>query len=183
MGIATRIVKIFKADIHGVMDQFVDQGLLLKQYLRDMEEALNQKEAKLARKIALRNQTQKEYHKYDQQYRALDHDLTVAVEKGKDDIARMLIRKTKPLESLCSELVDQMATLDEEISRFNKYLEQQRLQYEQLKIRSAEYFHRTEMQVRDKDILEIVPNSIPGELSEDEIELELLKRKEALNPN
>jgi phage shock protein A len=183
MGIATRIVKIFKADIHGVMDQLEDQGLLLKQYLRDMEEALHQKEARLARKIALRNQTQKESNKYDQQYRALDHDLTVAVEKGKDDIARMLIRKTKPLESLCSELVDQMATLDEEISRFNKYLEQQRLQYEQLKIRSAEYFHRTEMQVRDKDILEIVPNSIPGELSEDEIELELLKRKEALNTN
>ena len=183
MGIATRIVKIFKADIHGVMDQLEDQGLLLKQYLRDMEEALHQKEARLAKKMALRNQTQKEYDKYDQQYRALDHDLTVAVEKGKDDIARMLIRKTKPLESLCSELVDQMATLDEEISRFNKYLEQQRLQYEQLKIRSAEYFHRTEMQVRDKDILEIVPNSIPGELSEDEIELELLKRKEALNPN
>ena len=183
MGIATRIVKIFKADIHGVMDQLEDQGLLLKQYLRDMEEALHQKEARLAKKMALRNQTQKEYDKYHQQYRALDHDLTVAVEKGKDDIARMLIRKTKPLESLCSELAGQMATLDEEISRFNKYLEQQRLQYEQLKIRSAEYFHRTEMQVRDKDILEIVPNSIPGEMSEDEIELELLKRKEALNPN
>jgi len=183
MGIATRIVKIFKADIHGVMDQFEDQGLLLKQYLRDMEEALNQKEAKLARKIDLRNQTQKESNKYDQQYRALDHDLTVAVEKGKDDIARMLIRKTKPLESLCSELVDQMATLDEEISRFNKYLEQQRLQYEQLKIRSAEYFHRTERQAREKDMLDIIPNNIPGELSEEEIELELLKRKEALNPN
>ena len=56
MGIASRIVKIFKADIHGVMDQLEDPGLLLKQYLREMEEALNQKEAKLARKIALRNQ-------------------------------------------------------------------------------------------------------------------------------
>jgi hypothetical protein len=95
----------------------------------------------------------------------------------------MLIRKTKPLESLCSELVDQMATLDEEISRFNKYLEQQRLQYEQLKIRSVEYFHRTGRQAREKDMLDIIPNNIPGELSEEEIELELLKRKEALNPN
>jgi len=183
MGIATRIVKIFKADIHGVMDQLEDQGLLLKQYLREMEEALHQKKARLAKKMALRNQTQKEHHKYDQQYRALDHDLTVAVEKGKDDIARMLIRKTKSLESLCSEFVDQMATLDDEISQFKEHLSKQRLQYEQLKIRSIEYFHRTEMRVRENDILEIMPNSIPGELSEDEIELELLKRKEALNPN
>ena len=183
MGIATRIVKIFKADIHGVMDQLEDQGLLLKQYLRDMEEALNLKDAKLAKKIALRNRVQKEHDKYDQQYRALDHDLTVAVQKGKDDIARMLIRKIKPLGSLCDELAGQVATLDEEISQFKEHLSEQRLQYEQLKIRSAEYFHRTEMRVREKDMLNIIPNNLSGKLSEDEIELELLKRKEALNPN
>ena len=183
MGIITRVVKIFKADIHGVMDQFEDQGLLLKQYLRDMEEALNQKEAKLARKIALRNQAQKEHDKYDQQYHTLDHDLTVAVQRGKDNIARMLIRKTKPLGSLCDELAGQLATLDEEISQFKEHLSEQRLQYEQLKIRSAEYFHRTEMQGQEKDMLNIIPNNLSGKLSEDEIELELLKRKEALSPN
>ena len=183
MGIASRIVKIFKADIHGVMDQFEDQGLLLKQYLRDMEEALNQKEAKLAGRIALRNQAQKEHDKYDQKYHTLDHDLTVAVQRSKDNIARMLIRKTKPLGSLCDELAGQLATLDEEISQFKEHLSEQRLQYEQLKIRSTEYFHRTEMQVREKDMLNIIPNNLSGKLSEDEIELELLKRKEALNPN
>ena len=183
MGIANRIVKIFKADIHGVMDQLEDQGLLLKQYLRDMEEALNQKEAKLARNIALRNQAQKDHAKYDQQYQTLDHDLTVAVQSGKDNLARMLIRKTKPLRSLCEELAAQVATLDEEIAQFKAYLSEQRLQYEQLKIRSAEYFHRTEMQMREKDMRDIIPNNIPGELSEDEIELELLKRREALSPN
>ena len=183
MGIANRIVKIFKADIHGVMDQLEDQGLLLKQYLRDMDEALNQKEAKLARKIALRNQAQKDHVKYDQQYQTLDHDLTVAVQEGKDNLARMLIRKTKPLGSLCDELAGQVATLDEEISQLKAHLSEQRLQYEQLKIRSAEYFHRTQMRVREKDMLDIIPNNTPGELSEDEIELELLKRKEALSPN
>ena len=183
MGIATRIVKIFKADIHGVMDQLEDQGLLLKQYLRDMEEALHQKEARLAKKMALRNQTQKEHDKYDQQYRALDHDLTVAVETGKDDIARMLIRKTKPLERLCTELVGQMATLDDEISQYEQHLSEQRLQYEQLKIRAAEFFHRSEMQDREKDMRNIISNTLPGELSEEEIELELLKRKESLAPN
>jgi len=41
MGITTRLVRIFKADLHGVMDQLEDQGLLLKQHLRDMQAALN----------------------------------------------------------------------------------------------------------------------------------------------
>ena len=101
MGIASRIVNIFKADVHGVMDQFEDQELLLKQYLRDMAEALNQKEIELARKTARRKQVQKEHDKYYQQFQALDRDLTVAVQKGKDNIARMLIRKSKPLEGFC----------------------------------------------------------------------------------
>ena len=183
MGIASRIVNIFKADIHGVMDQLEDQGLLLKQYLRDMEETLDLKDAKLAKKIALRNQIQKEHDKYDQQYRALDQDLTVAVQRGKDNIARMLIRKTKPLGSLCDELAGQVATLDEEISQFKEHLSEQRLQYEQLKIRSAEFFHRTEMQVREKNLRNIMPDAVAGQMSEEEIELELLKRKEALTPN
>jgi len=44
MGIFTRIIRLCKADMHGVMDQMEDQGLLLKQHLRDMETALNRKE-------------------------------------------------------------------------------------------------------------------------------------------
>jgi len=183
MGIATRIVKIFKADMHGVMDQLEDQGLLLKQYLRDMEEALNQKKAHLATKMALRNQAQKKHAKFDRQYQTHNRDLTVALQKGKDDLARMLIRKTKPLDSLCDALAGQIATLEEEISGFKEHLSELGLQYEQLKIRSAEYFHRTEIRAQEKDMLDMIPNHITGELSEDEIELELFKRKEALSSN
>ena len=183
MGIATRIVKIFKADVHGVMDQIEDQGLLLKQYLRDMAEALNQKEAEHSRQAARRNQTQKEHDKYYQQYQALDRDLTVAVQKGKDDIARMLIRKSKPLEGLCDELAGHVASLDEELSQYKKQLAEQRLQYDQLKIRSAEYFHRAEMCAQETRRLEIFPDIARGELSGEEIELELIKRKEALGAN
>ena len=183
MGIASRMAKIFKADIHGVMDQFEDQGLLLKQYLRDMAEALNHKDAELARRTARRNQTQKEHDKYYQQFQALDRDLTVAIQKGKDDIARMLIRKTKPLGGFCNVLANQVASLDEELSQYKNQLSEQRLQYDHLKIRSAEYFHRAEMRAQENNRREIFPDIAPGELSEEEIELELLKRKEAQASN
>ena len=183
MGIANRVVNIFKADVHGVMDQIEDQGLLLKQYLRDMAEALNQKEVNLARKTTLRDQTRKEHDKYSRQYQALDHDLTVAVRKGKDDIARMLIRKTRPLTGLCDGLADQIASLDEELAQLKEQLSEQRLRYDQIKIRSAEYFHRIEIRARKDDRLDILPDQVHGELSEEEIDLELLKRKEALGSN
>ena len=183
MGIATRIVNIFKADIHGAMDQFEDQGLLLKQYLRDMAHALHRKEADIARKIALQNQIRKEHDKYHQQYLALDNDLTVAVEKGKDDIARMLIRKAKPLVGLRDELGAQLGSLDEELAQLKAHLSRQRLQYEQLTIRATEYLHRSEMLGREKNMPSTIADKIGGDLSEEEVELELLKRKEQLTPN
>jgi phage shock protein A len=183
MGISTRIIQIFKADIHGVMDQLEDPGLLLKQYLREMAEALNHKETELARKIALRNRVRKDHDKYHQQYQTLDNDLTVAVQRGTDNLARRLIRKTRPLESLCEELAGQVAILDEETSQLKSHLSELRLRYEQLKTRSAEFFHRTEMKQRETDTLDFFPEKFPGELSEDDIELELLKRKERLASN
>jgi phage shock protein A len=183
MGIASRMVNIFKADVHGVVDQFEDQGLLLKQYLRDMAEALSQKEAELARKTALRIQLKKEHDKYQGQYQSIDEDLTIAVQKGKDNIARMLIKKSKPLADLCDELAEKVATLDEEVAQFKDLLSAQRLQYDQLKIRSTDFFHRAERQMREKDQFELYSATAAGELSAEEIELELLKRKEALGQN
>ena len=44
MGIMTRMLRLCKADVHGVMDQLEDKGLLLKQYLREMETSLGHKE-------------------------------------------------------------------------------------------------------------------------------------------
>ena len=180
MAILARIVKIFKADIHGVMDQLQDRGLLLKQHLRDMEEALNRKEAKLRKMTALHSQGLKDLAGYKQQWEALEHDLTVAVRKNKDDIARMLIRKMKPLEDLRDELTRHLEALDEEMIQFKNYLHQQRLRYAQLKNRTTEYLHNTHMQQWEKDVIDPVYDDGYGELADQEIELELLKRKDAL---
>ena len=180
MAIIARIVKIFKADIHGVMDRLEDRRLLLKQHLRDMEEVLQRQEARLRQMTADRNQKQKDLADYRQQYEVLNHDLTVALRKNKDDIARMLIRKMKPLENMSEELTRHLDALNEERIQFKNHLMQQRLRYEQLKYRTTEYLRRTQMQQWDKDVID--PNSadVYEALTDEEIELELLKRKEVL---
>ena len=181
MRIMTRMLKIFKSDIHGIMDQFEDQGLLLKQHLRDMEEALNSKETRLKKMLVSRNQIQQELSRYTQQHDKLEQDLVVAIQKNKDDIARLLIKKIKPLDDLHNELTRNIETLDQEIEQFKNHLNQQRFQYEQLKHRSVEYFHKAEMLQWEKNISTFVPPAnFSGELSEGEIELELMRRKEVI---
>ena len=180
MGIMTRVVKIFKADLHGVMDQLEDQGLLLKQHLRDMEEALNLKEAELQKKMVSHKQLQQEHDQYSRQSESLEYDLTVAIQKNKDDIARMLINKIKPLSDLRDELARRIKTLDQEIAQYKEHLDRQRLRYQQLKHRSVEYLRNCRDQQWATGLASPVPDDICVKMTAEEVELELLKRKEAL---
>ena len=179
MVIIKRVAYVFKADVNGVVDHLEDQGLMLKQHLRDMAEALNLKEIKLNRMCLSRKQAQQEYDRYSRQSEALERDLAVSLQKNKDEISRMLIRKIKPLNNLRDEIADHIRILDEEISNRKNLLDQQRLHYEQLKHRSIDFFHKSQAQEWRHEFFGPTDEDQLGGLSEEEIELELLKRKEA----
>ncbi len=181
MGIMTRLVRLCKADIHGVMDQMEDKGLLLKQHLRDMREELDKKEARLAGMLASREEEQRERENRSREYEALEEDLTLAIAREKDDIARMLIRKLKPLAHHCEALDRHTQALDMDIARFRAALEEQRLLYEQLQMKASEHLRRVERQQWKETVAESIPHCCIGaEPAEAEIELELMRRKEAL---
>jgi phage shock protein A len=180
MAILSRVIQLFKADIHGVMDQIEDQGLLLKQHLRDMEESLLEKEMKLKKMRSALNQAQQDYQKGEKETGNLEQDLQIAIKKDRDDIARMLIKKLKPLTCLQSERCNHIDRLNHEIDQFKAYIEQQRIQYEQLRQKAAEYFFRKEKQNWEPPWPEAHSGLRLQVLSEEEVELELLQRKEAL---
>lgn len=180
MAILARMVQLFKADIHGVMDQIEDQGLLLKQHLRDMEASLVEKELTLKKMSSALDQARQDHQKGEKETANLDQDLQIAIKKDRDDIARMLIKKLKPLNRLQSERYNHIERLNHEIDQFKAHTEQQRIQYEQLRQKATEYFYRKEKQ--NWEPLWPAARPAPGfhELSEEEVELELLQRKEAL---
>jgi len=180
MGIVTRVIKIFMADIHGVMDQLEDRELLLKQHLREMQDALNAGEAALQRKIAEIKEARREHRRFLKQSEALEHDLAAAIKKNRDDIARMLIKKVNPLNTLCQNIDRQIRFLDEEIAELKDHLYQQKLKYAQIKHRTREYCRLNGSAAHQDDISDVLVSRSSAELSNEEAELELLKRKDAL---
>jgi phage shock protein A len=180
MGILTRIVRLCKADIHGVMDQMEDRELLLRQHLRDMEKALSLKEVRLKKMTASCRQAQQEYDKYKRECEKMEQDLTLSIEKDRDDIARLLIRKLKPMSGHKDELGHHIEALDQEIAQLQDCVDKQRLQYEQFRLKSSEYYHKTEQEEWRKSMSAILPDISSQALCEEEIELELLQRKEAV---
>jgi phage shock protein A len=180
MGILTRIVRICKADIHGVMDQLEDQGLLLKQHLRDMEKALSHKENRLNRLAASRQQMKENLNRYQEEMKKIEQDLTVSIEKGRDDIARMLIKKLKPMALHKDELRHHIEIVEQEIARTQEIVEVQRRQYEQVQLKSKAFDHKKGQQEWERRMSSIVQKHNSQNISDEEIELELIRRKEAL---
>ncbi|MGD9249486.1 MAG: PspA/IM30 family protein, partial [Desulfobacteraceae bacterium] len=86
MGILSRMFRLCKADVHGVMDQMEDKGLLLKQYLREMESGLKEKEARLSQITQRFRHLESELSHRRQELRKMEEDLQLAVRREKDDI-------------------------------------------------------------------------------------------------
>jgi phage shock protein A len=180
MGLLTRAIRLCKADLHGVMDQIENQELLLKQHLRDMQAALMQNEAQLKPICRARDQARQEYKKADKKRQRLEMDLEIALKNDKDDIGRMLIKKLKPLMGIQENRRQHIDCLTHDIQQLQDKFEQRQLQYEQLQQKATEYFHSAE-QSRWEDIAPVnPPGFVAHDLSEEEIELELLQRKEAI---
>jgi phage shock protein A len=180
MGVFTRILRLCKADLHGVMDQLEDKNLIVRQHLREMRENLKAKESRLEQISATCRRIQNDLEQHNQQIRKIDPDLDLAVRKGKDEIARMLIRKRLTLQGGSGHLQRQLEILDEEKTRTAQLLEEQRLQYEQLKVKAASFCREAEER-RFETAAACMDTAFswqpPGD---DEIELELLQLKEAL---
>jgi phage shock protein A len=180
MGMMTRFVRMWKADMHGVMDQLEDKGLTLKQSLRDMEEELERKKAGLQKMIASRDDFFRELDKKLHECDKLEQDLQIAVAKEKDDIARLLIKKIKPLKNHCDSIQHHIEELERDIDQYRRCVEEQRLQYEQFHLRADEYFHQAQRRQWENDVPSEFFHGGTAEPTAEEIELELLRRKEAI---
>ena len=180
MAILSRMMRLFKADVHGVMDQLEDKGLLLKQYLREMKASLKDKEGRLSRIEQAIRQAENDLDQRKEEVQKLENDLDLAVRKEKDDIARMLIRRRRSLQGSCEQLKHQIETLTQENSRLSETVARQRLQYDRLKVKVATF----RQQSRPEGFEDVITAEGLFQAwrapTEEEIELELLQRKEAM---
>ncbi|MBU0484034.1 MAG: PspA/IM30 family protein [Proteobacteria bacterium] len=180
MAIMTRFIRIWRADVNGVMDQFEDKELLLRQSLREMAEELHRKEDRLQQLEAIGEKTRRDQEGYRAEELKLEEDLEVALNKEKDDIARMLIRKIKIMQSQRAILAKQGIELAHEQMEIRKALAGQRAHYENLQVQAKVYLQKKAQ--HEDDLLLSGLRSDYGwqqvEPAAEEIELELLKRKE-----
>lgn len=178
MSIMTRFIRLWKADLHGVMDQMEDPSLLLGQHLREMEAALAEKTSDLGRLNQALKETRLEDERCIREADRIEMDLAAAIDKERDDIARFLIRRLKPLRTHQEAIRQHIRQLEDETSEADAALGEQRRQYERLRLRAKTFFRDAESLRGATEDPGFMGEESFREPSDEEVEIELVRRKD-----
>jgi phage shock protein A len=93
MALITRISRLFRADFHAVLDRIEEPDILLRQAIREMEEELSRDQQRIKGLNHEQGQLMARKSELDQSMSKIEEELDVCFVAGKDDLARVLIKR------------------------------------------------------------------------------------------
>src|SRR6185369_218582 len=88
-----RLKTLLEADAHGIVESLEERSLVLKQYLREAELEVNRKRARLEAVREEEKRLTETLRRREDEIRALDEDVTLALQSGKDELARFAVKR------------------------------------------------------------------------------------------
>ncbi|MEM1178530.1 MAG: PspA/IM30 family protein [Acidobacteriota bacterium] len=170
-----RLTQLVRADAHGALDVLEDRPLLLRQHLRDAEEALAQKRARRKALDAESRDLERALERLEPRLEALDGDVSLAMAEGRDDLARFAAQKLLPLRRQLGGIEARRRDLDQECLELDGLLERQGAQLDDLRLRVRDAVDRW----NDDDGASFFAEPW---IREEDVELELLRRRVAVAP-
>jgi len=167
-----RLALLVKADAHGVLEQLEERSLLAKQHLREAELELDRKRAQMHAFTEESRRLGEEADALEREIVSLDGDVELAIAGDKEDLARFAVRKLLPMRRAAEAARRRTAELEQERARLAEVLAVQERQLEELaaqvrtRIAAARY--------AEGDAF-----ARPAPAADEEVELELLRRRTA----
>jgi len=172
MALFERIRHLIKADAHGVVDALEDEALVLRQCVRDAEAALDRKRVRRAALDAERKRLGAEIEVLDTRLAAFDADVELALAEGQDDLARFTLRRLLPLRRDRAAARARLEAVEREAAELDGAIEADGAALDDLQVRVRERLSRLESSPDG-------PADVARSVRDEEIELELLRRRRA----
>ncbi|RIL07390.1 MAG: hypothetical protein DCC75_10060, partial [Proteobacteria bacterium] len=173
MSIANRLIRLVKADLHSILDLLEDPGVVLRQAIRDMQEEIEANE-KMLEDIAKRRACfVKERESISSASAQTQDQLELCLREGKDELARVAVRKKLSLSKRAALVERHAANLAKQHDELAKQLSGRKEQLARVREKS-ELFE--EMEASSQAKCESASDQDLA-VSEREIELSLLEEK------
>lgn len=164
MALITRVARLFRADLHAVLDRIEAPEVLLRQAVREMEEELAGDERRVKVLHHEQGQLLARQTEIDQVLSRIEAELDVCFASGKDDLARALIRRRLEAQRFVRFLSRKREALEHSLAGYATRLEENRVRLSSMR-QEAELLAEDEtadpveagwstpdMSVRDEDV-------------------------------
>lgn len=168
MNLFKRLETTLRADANGLIDALEEPTLMLKQHLRDAELALHEQQATLSRLEQEAKRLGAERERVEAERTRFDADAELALGQGRDDLARYALGQLVPRLRLLERIDARLGSIAEESRALRAQLQARESALEELRARVQAYL--ASRQVGDFQVA-------PEIASEEQIEIELLRRK------
>lgn len=139
MALINRVSRLFKADVHAVLDRIEEPEQMLRQAVRDMENEISVLERHIAQLRREQSLLESRRRELQERVEKTDQELDLCFEKDKPDLARGLVRQKLETERLTGHLDSRLGALSEELERGEASLDKQRTTLESTR-QKAEVF-------------------------------------------
>lgn len=126
MELINRIARLFRADLHSVLDRIEEPEALLRQAVREMEEAIGNDERRLALLQHEQTRLVKRSRDLKEAKQRLDDELDICFESSEEGLARNLIKRKLESQGLLKLLESKCAASSDELSALKHRLEENR---------------------------------------------------------
>ncbi len=133
MALIHRVTRLFRADVHAVLDRIEEPNVLLKQAIREMEEALSHNEQQLKVLNHELGQLTARRDELEQSLADLEQELDICFESGQDDLAKALIKRKLEAERFRKFLIRKRDTLQNSLTELNERVAQNRQQLDSMR--------------------------------------------------
>lgn len=180
MALINRISRLFKADVHAVLDQIEEPEVVLKQAIRDMEDELAAGEQRVA--ACARNQAALSVraNELEDAVADIDRQLDLCFESGKDDLAKGMIRKKLEAERLLKRLNAKRDSNEQFLVGQRAKVDEHSATLESLRQKAELFAHRTPTRSDDgSEFDDIAWMAREMTVSDDEVEIAFLREQSA----
>ncbi|WP_449536556.1 PspA/IM30 family protein [Ferdinandcohnia sp. Marseille-Q9671] len=152
MGIFKRVKRVVEADLHDVVDKMENPVSLVKQYLREVEEQIEQGKIALSQQYVVEKKYELLISEAEQTIEKRVRQAKLALSKGEEEIAKLALQEKVVTEKKLISYKEHLELISGKTSELVEQLQSLQQKYEELKLKKNELISRTNVAVALKNL-------------------------------
>jgi phage shock protein A len=161
MGILDRMSRLIRANVNDLIDRAEDPEKMLNELLREMDTNIRDARVQVANMIAQEKEIESDLQEAQRDSREWNRRAELAVQSGKDDLAREALRRKRDADSIATVYAHQLITQQETVGKLRQQLTVLEAKYQEAESKRSILIARHRATQAQRQVTETL-SSLPG---------------------